>query len=262
MACLLLALSSASAMRLLPRLPARSPASPVMRATDEPMPSRHVRIVVHNAELLSARTATQTKQKQQQTSKGIESVSIGGTTIKFAHDMTTTFKWGGLILGLVLVKILRKGKYAWTEEPNFKYISRNAVEEAELHEFQCESCGFTIFPARGREGKFFPDDYRCQNCNAKKEAFFDMNDLSDPRTIAALEKDEDFEYEIEEIVVPVDDPEDEGGDDTPPTSNKAPPPPPPPTGTAKGKPDAPPPASPPATPPPPPDFDPLNNPLI
>lgn len=107
------------------------------------MPSRHVRIVVHNAELLSARTATQTKQKQQQTSKGIESVSIGGTTIKFAHDMTTTFKWGGLILGLVLFKILRKGKYAWTEEPNFKYISRNAVEEAELHEFQCESCEFS-----------------------------------------------------------------------------------------------------------------------
>ena len=35
----------------------------------------------------------------------------------------------------------------------------NVEEEAELHEFVCEECGFTLFPARGREGKFFAD--RC-----------------------------------------------------------------------------------------------------
>ena len=42
-----------------------------------------------------------------------------------------------------------------------------------------------MFPARGREGKFFPDSFKCPNCAAPKEAFFDMNDLSDPRTLKA-----------------------------------------------------------------------------
>ena len=68
-----------------------------------PPGERSVRVVVHNAELLSARTG----QQQQQTAKkktGIESVSIGGYEIKFTHDMTSTFKWGGIILGLVLLK--------------------------------------------------------------------------------------------------------------------------------------------------------------
>ena len=84
---------------------------------DPSKPLRAVRVEVRNTELLSARTA----QKQEQSSKkGIESVSFGGMTINFSHDMTSTFKWGGLILGLVLIKIIRKGKYAWTEEPNFK----------------------------------------------------------------------------------------------------------------------------------------------
>lgn len=113
---------------------------------------------VHNTELLSARTATAT---QESAKKGIHKVSIGSMEINFSHDMTTTFKWGGIILALVIVKILRKGKYAFIEEPNTKYIASNLQEKAELHEYVCEQCRYTLFPARGRDGKFFPDDFRC-----------------------------------------------------------------------------------------------------
>lgn len=132
--------ASAAAMRL----PALSPPRPTARhalmcASPEDHSVRQLRVVTHHPELLSARATAQ--QVQEPTKKGIHSVSVGGMTVNFSHDMTTTFKWGGLILGLVLVKVLRKGKYAWTEEPNFKYMSRNAAEEAELHEFQCENCG-------------------------------------------------------------------------------------------------------------------------
>ena len=182
-ALLLLAATPAAGLRVAPMRHTCVRSSASMCASPELEPRRTVRVVTHNTELLSAQTAAVKKQEQK---KGIDSVSLGGVTINFSHDMTQTFKWGGLILGLVLVKIIRKGKYAWTEEPNFKYIANTAAEEAELHEFQCENCGFTIFPARGREGKFFPDNYRCQQCDAPKSAFFDMTDLSDPRTVAAL----------------------------------------------------------------------------
>lgn len=138
---LALGLDSAVGLRISPLLRSRFACSSVSMcaASDgQPAPARQVRVIAHNTELLSARTATIEKKQQQK--KGINSVSVGGMTINFSHDMTQTFKWGGLILGLVLVKIIRKGKYAWTEEPNLKYIASTAAEEAELHEFQCENC--------------------------------------------------------------------------------------------------------------------------
>ncbi len=44
---------------------------------------------------------------------------------------------------------------------------------AETHAFTCGDCGFTIFPAKGREGKFFPDNYVCPSCGADADQFFD-----------------------------------------------------------------------------------------
>ena len=155
-------------------------------------------VVLPKSDLLSAAGVAAKKKK-----KGIRSVTIGGTKIDFAHDMTNTFIWGGLILGMAIVKIAKVGKSAFIDEPNYKHIANTAAEETELHEFVCENCGFTMFPARGREGKFFPDDYKCLQCGAPKEKFFDMTDLSDSRTINAMQNDEDFDYEIEEIEVVV-----------------------------------------------------------
>ena len=33
----------------------------------------------------------------------------------------------------------------------------------------------------GREGKFFPKDFKCPICGADKDQFWDMNDPNDPR---------------------------------------------------------------------------------
>ena len=98
-----------------------------------------------------------------------------------------------------------------------------------------------MFPARGREGKFFPDDFTCSECGAPKEKFFDMTDLSDPRTLKALEEDEDFDYEIEEIVVKLKDDGDDAATQgaSPPSNSPAPvaasPPPPRTRGTTTGR---------------------------
>jgi len=37
--------------------------------------------------------------------------------------------------------------------------------------YECEECGFTLFPAKGREFKFFPASYTCPECNAPKDKF-------------------------------------------------------------------------------------------
>ncbi|GMH50572.1 hypothetical protein TrRE_jg13157 [Triparma retinervis] len=37
--------------------------------------------------------------------------------------------------------------------------------------YECSSCGYTLFPAKGREFKFFPEDYVCPECGGPREGF-------------------------------------------------------------------------------------------
>lgn len=41
------------------------------------------------------------------------------------------------------------------------------------HEYECTKCGYVMFPAAGREFKFYGDDFKCPNCGADKDAFVD-----------------------------------------------------------------------------------------
>lgn len=49
------------------------------------------------------------------------------------------------------------------------------------NQIRCEVCSFTIYPARGREFKFFPAGFKCPSCGATKEKFYDLTDPDDPR---------------------------------------------------------------------------------
>jgi rubredoxin len=104
------------------------------------------------------------------------------------------------VLFQLVRKVFREGlRSMFGELPNRSHTTSTVAELSDLHEFSCESCGYTIFPARGREGKFFPTDFKCPNCEAGKEAFFDVHDVSDPRAVAYREQDEDFEYSVEAV---------------------------------------------------------------
>ena len=183
MASLLLLLPLVPVASLLPPLACGRPAltarrAPVLRACDAPPPeARTARIAVPHSYLLASSTATAVEKKK----KGIRAVQVGDTRIEFAHDMTQSFIWTAVLAGLAVAKVVRVGKSAWQDEPNYKHIARNEAEETELHEFCCEKCGFTMFPARGREGKFFPAGFKCPTCKAPQTSFFDLTDLSDPR---------------------------------------------------------------------------------
>jgi len=169
--------------------------TPLLRACAVPPPdarearaARTVFLASPHTDLMAAVATTKVKKK-----KGIRHVQIGETRIDFAHDMTQSFMWSGLMLGLAIAKVVKMGTSAWRDEPNYKHVARTEAEETELHEFCCENCGYTMFPARGREGKFFPKNFKCPSCDAPQESFFDLTDLSDPRTIKAMEEDEDFD---------------------------------------------------------------------
>lgn len=37
--------------------------------------------------------------------------------------------------------------------------------------YECQECGYTLFVAKGREFKFYGDDFKCPECGAKKDKF-------------------------------------------------------------------------------------------
>jgi len=41
------------------------------------------------------------------------------------------------------------------------------------HEYECTKCGYIMFPAAGREFKFYGDDFKCPTCGADKGSFVD-----------------------------------------------------------------------------------------
>ncbi|KAG5185572.1 hypothetical protein JKP88DRAFT_194413 [Tribonema minus] len=44
-------------------------------------------------------------------------------------------------------------------------------EEGTARAFECGSCGYTLYVAKGREWKFFGDDFKCPECGASKGKF-------------------------------------------------------------------------------------------
>jgi len=65
---------------------------------------------------------------------------------------------------------------------DMKYVATSEKEQKELHAFMCSGCGYTLFPARGREAAFFTDNFKCPMCGASRDEFFDMSDDSDDST--------------------------------------------------------------------------------
>jgi rubrerythrin len=66
------------------------------------------------------------------------------------------------------------------KEGNFKFeadkiAAEKAVEEEKdepaSNVYECSECGFTLFVAKGREFKFYGDDFECPECGAAKDKF-------------------------------------------------------------------------------------------
>jgi hypothetical protein len=63
------------------------------------------------------------------------------------------------------------------------------AEELPFQTFECEVCKMEMRPARGRaEAIFGRSRFRCSRCGSKASAYFDVDDLEDPRAVARLER--------------------------------------------------------------------------
>lgn len=51
----------------------------------------------------------------------------------------------------------------------------SAVVDKDAHVYECGGCGYTLYPAKGREFRFFPDSFKCPMCGAGKDQFTDIN---------------------------------------------------------------------------------------
>jgi len=60
--------------------------------------------------------------------------------------------------------------------PDLDFPARSGEPaKALVHAYQCGDCGYTIYPAAGREFKFFGSDFVCPACGAPKDRFSDVN---------------------------------------------------------------------------------------
>ena len=206
---LALALVIAPAPRCAFRWPART-CTPRCTEGEQPPPQRTYRVAVpaQHTELLAARAKQLTEEQRIRQRKkthwlvDVPSWSPVAPGRHFEFDHALHLRGWCWILGIVLVnRIILIFRFGAAEglKKGEDQISSTVEQEAELHEFVCEDCGFTMFPSRGREWKFFGDGFRCPSCGATKEKFFDLTDLNDQRSLQYMEADTDFNYEIEEI---------------------------------------------------------------
>lgn len=101
---------------------------------------------------------------------------------------------GIMALGIKMLKVIR-GQWSSEDGINRAMINESVIttseQEADLHVFKCGGCGYEMYPARGREFKFFPDNFKCPLCGSPKSAFWDLNDPNDPRNQEFDDDDDD-----------------------------------------------------------------------
>ena len=51
----------------------------------------------------------------------------------------------------------------------------SSPQDSTVSIYECGSCGYTLFPAKGREFKFFPEDYVCPECGGAREGFIERS---------------------------------------------------------------------------------------
>mmetsp|Transcript_16296 Transcript_16296/g.24007 ORF Transcript_16296/g.24007 Transcript_16296/m.24007 type:complete len:336 (-) Transcript_16296:238-1245(-) len=117
----------------------------------------------------------------------------------------------GVVGGVMALKWFRatfstkRGTNMLSPMPTFGYLVNSKEEELKyLHAYCCKQCGTTIFPARGRDFKFFPKNIECFNCGAKgRESFYDrrkdMDIGDDVEYLSKYDYMSDAEKKIEKL---------------------------------------------------------------
>lgn len=65
----------------------------------------------------------------------------------------------------------KEGKLLNPDDPNAITDESSSKRQPVSNVYECSECGYTLFIAKGREFKFYGDDFKCPECGAAKEKF-------------------------------------------------------------------------------------------
>lgn len=65
----------------------------------------------------------------------------------------------------------KEGKLTDPEEKKAAEEEDEKEAEPASNVYECSECGFTLFIAKGREFKFYGEDFKCPECGAGKDKF-------------------------------------------------------------------------------------------
>lgn len=64
-----------------------------------------------------------------------------------------------------------KGNLVDADDQKAAEEEKDEPEETASNVYECTECGYTLFIAKGREFKFYGDDFKCPECGAAKDKF-------------------------------------------------------------------------------------------
>lgn len=64
-------------------------------------------------------------------------------------------------------------------EDGDSYDDDDGSSDAISNVYECSDCGYTLFVAKGREAKFFGQNFKCPECGAAKDKFQARDDMDD-----------------------------------------------------------------------------------
>eukprot|EP00600_Ochromonadales_sp_CCMP1393_P008002 CAMPEP_0174971066 /NCGR_PEP_ID=MMETSP0004_2-20121128/9770_1 /TAXON_ID=420556 /ORGANISM="Ochromonas sp., Strain CCMP1393" /LENGTH=225 /DNA_ID=CAMNT_0016220943 /DNA_START=47 /DNA_END=724 /DNA_ORIENTATION=+ len=93
----------------------------------------------------------------------------------------------------------------WREKSDEPVAVVEKMEELPYQVFECEVCEMNMRPAKGRAEKIFSRErFRCSRCGARASAYFNIDDMNDPRAVARKERlereaeeEDDYDYDDE-----------------------------------------------------------------
>lgn len=56
-------------------------------------------------------------------------------------------------------------------DPEAAAVVNDEPDEPASNVYECTECGYTLFIAKGREFKFYGDNFKCPECGAEKDKF-------------------------------------------------------------------------------------------
>ena len=65
----------------------------------------------------------------------------------------------------------KEGKLVDPDDPNAITDESSSQRQPVSNVYECSECGYTLFIAKGREFKFYGDDFKCPECGAAKDKF-------------------------------------------------------------------------------------------